>query len=75
MIHFHTIVGVILILGLIIYTGILFWAYRSRKWIFSPYIAPAIENSIQPHGLVRPATLDEVNARRALYGLQPLTSI
>ena len=48
----NTTILVILIIALIVYTIVIFWAYTEGKWIFSPYVQPPLPGGFQPAGKV-----------------------
>jgi hypothetical protein len=68
-------IAIIIIVALIIYLGFLYWCYRSRKWIFKPYVPPKLNNAIQPMQEVVPLTLEQFNEKRAAYGKGPVNSL
>lgn len=66
------IIGIILIIVVVIYAIILFWAYRNQRFIFSPYTPNIGPGLFQPGGAVIKLSEEQILCRQ--YALGVLTS-
>jgi len=58
-------VGGLLILFLVIYAIIVFFAWRDNAWIFARYHPPPLENGFQPGGPLVELTPAQIQLRRS----------
>lgn len=58
-------IAIFLGLALLIYAGIVIWAYDQQKLMFAPYVPPPLTNGWQPGGPVSILTPAEQSQRRS----------